>query len=73
MWSGLDDMDVDMCEVRMNKAANLKFPELVQSVNWEDIVAVGLKSIVSCSRKHSIHNWLTKKAWDRDMFATLHI
>ena len=65
---GLDDMDVDPCEVCMNKAANLKFPELVRSVNWEDIVAVDLKS---CSRKHSIHNWLTKKALDKDMFATL--
>ena len=44
---GLDDADVDMCEVCMEKAANLNYPELVRSVNWEDIVSVNLKSIVS--------------------------
>ena len=44
---GLDDADVDTCEVCMDKAANLKYHELVQSVNWEDIVTVDMKSIVS--------------------------
>ena len=41
---GLDDADVDTCEVCTDKAANLKYPELVRSVNWEDC---DLKSIVS--------------------------